>query len=835
MRRSPLLRTILTRFLCGALLALCIGLAAGRSAAATVLTGNTVWQGEVVLKEDLLVPRGVTLTVRAGTVVKVLASESTKTDPEFLSPLTEITVRGTIRVEGTAAAPVRFVPETGSRSDEWAGLLLDGGEAYVRHCTISGADSAVYLLNGTGEFRDCLITGNRYGITLPGVSANLLLEQCRVTQNDVGLVTVGKGSPRLNDTTIAGNRKKDVWHEQVPDIRPSPRLEPPKLPPVNREFGDEALVGETVWSGRVRVKGNVRIPEGSRLLISPGTVVEFTRLDTNGDGLGENGLLVQGTLIAKGTPREPIVFRSAEAQRAMGDWDAINIMNSARAENLIENCIVEDAYRGLHFHFSTVQVSGVLFRNNFRGVQFQESSVEIRGCDFFGNRSGVQGRDSSLRFSGNRLAANHQGANFLRCELNAVANEITGSLREAMRVREGSATLEGNRIVGNRFGLMVADIYYGVISRNVAADNGETGLSMKNVDNLEVAENYLGRNGANGLNLQEARATVRGNLIAANAERGIGIVSFAGVITGNNIVANGLYAVELEGRDDVDARGNWWGGDDPAKAICDRRMDAARGNVTIGTVPEKPFRFAWPQDEIIADTTLAGEVVVTGHPLILPGATLALLPGTTVRFADGAGMAVRGRLTAVGTHEKPITLTSLTRQSRGAWDELILEQATDSVIAHTVVENATWGIHGHFTNLQLDHVLVRNNSGGMRFRSGPVRVRQSVFTNNGIGIRSYLGNALFEENVISGNEIGIFVRERGGGLTIRNNNLADNTEYSIRVGDFNNEDIHAEGNWWGPGDPLETIFDGRQEEGIGRVLQEPVLTAPPIFDRAGVP
>ena len=113
MRRAPLLRTILTRFLCSALLALCIGLAAGRSAAATVLAGNTVWQGEVVLKEDLLVPRGVTLTVRAGTVVKVLASESTKTDPEFLSPLTEITVRGTIRVEGTAAAPVRRQPLPG--------------------------------------------------------------------------------------------------------------------------------------------------------------------------------------------------------------------------------------------------------------------------------------------------------------------------------------------------------------------------------------------------------------------------------------------------------------------------------------------------------------------------------------------------------------------------------------------------------------------------------------------------------------------------------------------------------------------------------------------------
>lgn len=52
-------------------------------ASAAVLTSDTVWQGSVTVADDILIPEGVTLTVRAGTVVTVAAAESTKTDPEY--------------------------------------------------------------------------------------------------------------------------------------------------------------------------------------------------------------------------------------------------------------------------------------------------------------------------------------------------------------------------------------------------------------------------------------------------------------------------------------------------------------------------------------------------------------------------------------------------------------------------------------------------------------------------------------------------------------------------------------------------------------------------------
>ena len=108
--------------------------------------------------------------------------------------------------------------------------------------------------------------------------------------------------------------------------------------------------------------------------------------------------------------------------------------------------------------------------------------------------------------------------------------------------------------------------------------------------------NIVAANGFNGLNIQESRAIIRGNQISDNGERGIGVQSFDGEITGNNFIKNRLYAIDLEGSQDVAATGNWWGGDDPAKVIFDKRADPSRGNVHHDKASALPFRFRLAAD-----------------------------------------------------------------------------------------------------------------------------------------------------------------------------------------------------------------------------------------------
>ena len=794
------------------------------TAQTAVLTADTVWNGNVVVNEDVLVPSGITLTILAGTRITVQVAENTKTDPEYLSPLTEITVRGVLRIQGNKKSPVEFVSSDG-KTGGWAGIIIDNGSAEISSCRITNADTAVYQRGGTARLTAVNLTGNRYGLVLQGATSSTMLDNSMITGNDYGLLIYSRASLTRQDTQVTGNAKRDLY--ELPAIAvPAMQEYPLAELPVAREYGDEALTGETVWQGRIRVNGLIRVPDGGRLIILPGTVVEFRKKDTNGDGIGENGLFIQGRLLAKGTREAPIFFRSAEKNRKMGDWDAINIMNSDGSQNLIEFCQVEDAYRGAHFHFSNLAITNTVFRNNYRGIQFQESAVNIRNSWLYGNKNGVQGRDSTITFSNNQVAGNYDGANFFRVHLTARGNRFQRNLKEGLRIRESTSTLTENIVDGNRFGVMIADTFHSSFSRNVISANNEIGVSLKNSDNLELSGNFFTNNGINGLNIQESGATVRGNLFAGNGERGIGILSFSGLLSGNNFTANGLYAIDYEGTADLAAQDNWWGGVAPEKVIGDKRVDPKRGRVGYYPASPVPHPISWPLSEVSPDASWHGTVLVNSTVTVLKGSKLVIAPGTRVLFAKGTGLTVQGKLEADGNKARKITFSAQEQHEDALWDEIMLEYAEGSRIAHCIFEYATWGLHSHFTNLTVTDSLFRKNSGGMRFRSGPMLITRSVFTGNGIGIRSYRGNAVIRENLITDNDTGIFVREKGSGLNINNNNLAANRGYGVRIGDFNDEDVSARENWWGPGEPQQYFFDGRSEPGIGTILYEPYRREP---------
>jgi nitrous oxidase accessory protein NosD len=792
-------------------------------ATAAVLTADAVWQGDVTLAEDILVPAGITLTIRPGTVINVLPSESTKTDPEYASAFTEITVRGTLKVDGSPASPVVFQLKTGDKADYWAGIIVDGGSASIRGCRITRAEAAIYVIDGHAGIDDCQLEQNRYGISAVGKKASVSIGSSRVVDNDYGIFALGGAKLVQRKAVVLNNRKKNLATLALPMAVEEPLLKTLPDRPVGKIYGDQVLLGSTIWQGHIVVKGIIRVPEGSRLVIMPGTLVEFARWDSNGDGIGEYGLLVQGVILAKGTPADPIVFRSAEQVRHQGDWDAINIMNSDGPQNLIEYCVIEDAYRALHFHFSNVAVTNTVLRHNYRGMQFQESAVALRGNRLYGNKSGIQGRNSTVTMWDNIISGNYLGGNFFRSNLLVKGNRFVGNLKEGLRLREGAAVVEENLFDGNRYGLMVADTFAGRFTRNVVTGNAEVGFSIKNADNIDFSFNYLAGNGFNGMNLQEARADIHGNQFAANGERGIGILSFTGTITDNNFLGNGLYAIDHEGKNRIDASRNWWGNADPEAVILDGRDDPVRGKVLAVEPRKQPAPFVWPLGEISRPTAWSGHLVVDRRIAVALGATLTILPGTRIAFAEGAGMTVYGKLVAKGEQAGGIVFTSLEKREPGAWDEVLLEHAGDSVIANATFEYANWGLHSHFTNLSLSDSQFSHNGGGLRFRSGPVLIRGCTFSDNTIGLRSYMGNGIIQGNNFTGNGIGIFIREKGSGIRINGNNLYGNTGYNLRIGDFNNEDVDARQNWWGNLSPAMAIFDGRSEPGIGNVIFEPYL------------
>lgn len=298
--------------------------------------------------------------------------------------------------------------------------------------------------------------------------------------------------------------------------------------------GESTLFQDTVWSGEVLVDGIVTVAPEVVLEIRPGTVVRFTRMDSNVDGIGEHELFIQGRLVAQGTAAQPIVFTSAETAPAPGDWGALNMMTSDEA-NLFSHCRIEYAYRGFHAHFAAARLDHCLLRFNQRGLQFQESEVEIVDSQIIDNLNGLQFRNSQVNLSRLLVKGNYWGLRGVYSEVSMDACEVADNLVNGLNFRDSTVELRGNRVVGNRKGLYLQRSK-GRVEANLFADNSEHGIF-----------------------LEDSQADLIANLVTGNGRAGVKYVNSQGMVQGNRFEHNGEYALVNDGQGAVNAQGNWWG------------------------------------------------------------------------------------------------------------------------------------------------------------------------------------------------------------------------------------------------------------------------------------
>lgn len=318
--------------------------------------------------------------------------------------------------------------------------------------------------------------------------------------------------------------------------------------------GEETLYQDTVWAGEVLIDGILTVAAGTTLEIRPGTTVRFTRFDSNGDGIGEHEIFIQGILLAVGTAAAPIHFTSAAAVPVPGDWGALNMMAS-EADNRLEHCVVEYAYRGFHAHFARGRLENSQFSHNVRGLQFQESTVVIEGCRVVDNLNGIQFRDSAVRLVDSLVADNYWGVRGVYSDIRLAGCRIERNLVNGVNLRDSSLQAGGNRVAANRKGLYLQRSR-GTVAGNDLLDNSEHGIF-----------------------LEESDCQVEGNRIAGNGRAGVKWVNSNGRLTGNDLAGNGEYALVNDGAGPADARGNWWGSDDLSLIAVAVRDGADRGGV----------------------------------------------------------------------------------------------------------------------------------------------------------------------------------------------------------------------------------------------------------------
>lgn len=309
--------------------------------------------------------------------------------------------------------------------------------------------------------------------------------------------------------------------------------------------GESSLYVDTVWSGEVFIDGILTVPPEVTLEIRPGTTVRFTVFDSNGDGIGEHELFIQGRLLALGTAEAPVRFTSAAKDPQPGDWGAINIMASTERENRLQHCRVEYGYRGFHAHFSLAALSDSVFTANVRGLQFQESTLSILRCQVKGNGNGAQFRNSQVVIRDSLFSANHWGLRGVYSDLRLEGSRIEGNLINGLNLRMSSIEAMGNTVRGNRRGIYL---------------QGSEG---------RLQGNLLQQNSEHGILLEDSNVLVVANIAGANGRSGVKTIDATGRIEGNDLSGNGEYALYNEGASPADARGNWWGEAGIAESVFD--------------------------------------------------------------------------------------------------------------------------------------------------------------------------------------------------------------------------------------------------------------------------
>ncbi len=529
--------------------------AADPSVVSGVLDGEHTWAGDVRVEGDVWVPPGGRLVVEAGTRVRFAEALSTKTDPVFWHPATELAAAGTVEVRGTPERPVVFEGEGGVA---WGGLVAaPGGRLVLRNARILDADEAVLCVAAACTADAVRIARSQYGV-VAGPGARLEVRDTGVSAAGAGLLDLGSADTGWRDrvsVVVAGDAEalrlappaRAVSVVAFPEAR-QPRVE---------YVGEYTVARSETWSGEVVVAGRVTVVPGAVLTLAPGTRVLFRRLDTNRDGLGEGELLVLGGIRSLGEPGRPVVFASAETKPQPGDWDKVSLIASEDPDNRFRYTVFRHGTQALHAHFSGFSAEDCLFQDNLRAVQFQESDrAEILRSVFTGNKQALRFRDSTVRVEDSVFFDNLYAVHGFRADLVFRGNTVEGNALGGLLAKESGVVLAGNRFSRNRDGARMKEPGTRVrISGNRFGSAAEDGLSLSRVAG-EVAGNRFGPAGLDLVALD--RSEVR--------------------LAGNRFGPAGRSAVHLQGEGDVDARGNDWGGD-PETRIHDRLDEPGLGRV----------------------------------------------------------------------------------------------------------------------------------------------------------------------------------------------------------------------------------------------------------------
>ena len=175
---------------------------------------------------DIQISPAARLTIEAGVVVLIVPGEACGettqldwSDSAYIS----IKAYGPLIIKGTAAEPVRIMPENHVPGKiQWDGIRLplkDKINAGIEYLHITGANKAINAYSSKFNVGNSLFTGNSTGIWMEN-EGDLSIYNCVFAENLSSGIYISNSRPTIAANIFYKNSNFGIWS----DSRPSPRI-----------------------------------------------------------------------------------------------------------------------------------------------------------------------------------------------------------------------------------------------------------------------------------------------------------------------------------------------------------------------------------------------------------------------------------------------------------------------------------------------------------------------------------------------------------------------------------------------------------------------------------
>jgi len=161
------------------------------------LAEDEIWSGEVSVEGELIIPRGISVTVMPGTIVRFKPGTS---------PPGRIVIYGSLYAQGNPDRPILFTSASPSpREGDWEGLIFtpEGMGSALRSCIFQNY-TRIYIGSDNVRIDDCSFShADEAGLMV--ARAAPIISRVSVSRCEIGIYCINGARPEINRSSIVLN------------------------------------------------------------------------------------------------------------------------------------------------------------------------------------------------------------------------------------------------------------------------------------------------------------------------------------------------------------------------------------------------------------------------------------------------------------------------------------------------------------------------------------------------------------------------------------------------------------------------------------------------------